>query len=791
VHRYHDLKRLDDGEDLNDALLDFFVKLGQAVIPCGGLEGGFPSIAYLGSLFYDVLRKGGVSDGRSGHANVANWARRRLGNGGLFFDGIGALAVPVNETLRDRAGRAAPKEKHWWLALLLNPRAGSKPQGEEDVSLVCLDSVARMEVKSNPPVKALKRGSQAYTVEVASLYRQGFAAFVRFRALGDGSQGALPDPRSARLRANGREWTKPQASLAIDQRGSFGVPGRMEGILEFTLDSEAQTVGDYIFEFGDPGTYAPTLVLTIKREPDKFQKEVTNFLAGYVAKEWEVASVGEGTTSRPRDYSVDRLEGRLCMPDVPQQETANDCGFFILAQILLVLQLTPEGLRVLAGASADKLTALPWPTQKEVTRRKAKLRDAMVAMFETADDMLCDDVDMLLKKSPSLRSKVQAAMWDGPQFAEAVRRLAAASAPKQEFSISELGTMSTKALRTLCAQRGVLPPGMVERSDLLKALIPTTIRAATISDVNGQARGSSPPAGTTNGNSSACASSTKRPNESAGVAPEPPAKQTRLSSQNGEEPHLGNLRFSSEDLETMPLKRLRGLCVQHKCMPSCALERGDFMRALQPFASLESNTAGTARSTPATSGAVSSEVETSSTNSVPKANSCEAEPMMDLAERRAKWARSAGMHLAGVVFELPDLDVMPLKTLRALCVQHKVLPACAVERMDFVRALTALVGVPAPGGQAREPAPASGASTTPSKPEERPRGPTKDPPRRDFSRFLGAAKPKFTTNDLELMPEQTLRTLCIQHGVLPSSGDVGRAELFASLAKIAVSVVNA
>eukprot|EP00444_Apocalathium_aciculiferum_P067747 CAMPEP_0183573330 /NCGR_PEP_ID=MMETSP0371-20130417/130723_1 /TAXON_ID=268820 /ORGANISM="Peridinium aciculiferum, Strain PAER-2" /LENGTH=111 /DNA_ID=CAMNT_0025783289 /DNA_START=69 /DNA_END=400 /DNA_ORIENTATION=- len=95
VHRHHDVKRLDDGEDLNDALLDFFVKLGQAVIPCGGLEGGFrgfPSVAYLGSLFHDILRKGGVTDGRTGHANVANWARRRLGEGGLFFDGIGALA---------------------------------------------------------------------------------------------------------------------------------------------------------------------------------------------------------------------------------------------------------------------------------------------------------------------------------------------------------------------------------------------------------------------------------------------------------------------------------------------------------------------------------------------------------------------------------------------------------------------------------------------------------------------------------------------------------------------------
>merc|ERR1712176_1331424 len=55
-------------------------------------------------------------------------------------------------------------------------------------------------------------------------------------------------------------------------------------------------------------------------------------------------------------------------------------------------------------------------------------------------------------------------------------------------------------------------------------------------------------------------------------------------------------------------------------------------------------------------------------------------------------------HLAGVRFVEADLLVMPLKVLKALCVQHRVLPKLAVERADFVRALTPLKGVPAPGG---------------------------------------------------------------------------------------------
>merc|ERR1719272_2398463 len=102
-------------------MMDFFVKLGQALVPVGGLlsEGTLPPVAYLGSLFFDQLRLRDVEDGRAGHANVANWAKRRLGKDGLFSDGVGALAVPINEMLKDDRGRE--EGKHWWLALLLNP----------------------------------------------------------------------------------------------------------------------------------------------------------------------------------------------------------------------------------------------------------------------------------------------------------------------------------------------------------------------------------------------------------------------------------------------------------------------------------------------------------------------------------------------------------------------------------------------------------------------------------------------------------------------------------------------
>merc|ERR1712232_444579 len=148
----------------------------------------------------------------------------------------------------------------------------------------------------------------------------------------------------------------------------------------------------------------------------------------------------------------------------------------MLEQILLALQLTPDGFRTLAGVPSDLITTLPWPTQKDITRRKVKLRDAMDAVFLAADEAGTDDVEMLLASDSRLRSRVQLALWDGPVFAEAVRKLAALSAPRPDFTTEDLGSMSTKALRTLCAQHGVLPHGTVERVDLLKALVPFAVR---------------------------------------------------------------------------------------------------------------------------------------------------------------------------------------------------------------------------------------------------------------------------------------------------------------------------
>lgn len=885
LHREHDVRRLEDGEDLNDALLDFFVKLGQIVIPSGGLEGGFPSVAYLGSHFFDVLRKGGVTDGRIGHSNVANWAKRRLGHGGLFFDGIGALAVPINEALADGHGKSVDKERHWWLALLLNPRGGTKSCGDEETAILCLDSLARAETFCMPHLRAFRRGNPAYSVEVMGLYRQGFGASLRFRATGDGSDGPIPDPRKSRLTAGGVEFTRPQLVATLDQRGSQGVAGRVEGVLEFSLGSSSRTSGDYSFDFGEHNSYGPPARVQVRRERNKFQSDAVRFLGGFVAKEWETAGTGEANEeSQKRNASYDerRLDAGFRMPDVPQQETANDCGFFILEQILRVLQLTPDSCRVLARAGAEMITTLPWPTQKEVTQRKVKLREALSALFSAADQALTDDVETLLKADASLRLRVQSCMWDGPRFSEAVRMMAAMSAPRRDFTRCDLDAMSAKELRALCTQRGVLPHGMAERSDLVRALEPFVSKPrpepqTSLADMlsghdSAQSNGSSIPPGprtahlgsmrfsaadlqsiplkilrglcvqhkvlppnalerqdyvkalaplavsaaeanmadafavttqSTNSNLSVSANEAEALGQSRGdpqsvhhadcqevdnSEKEPEAKRPRVE-------HLGTMRFTLADLESMPMKVLRGLCVQHKVLPSNALERADFVAALAhmaedsaPRTSENGEREETHRTTPvlrgptATSAAVSPEPG-------PPTSRAAGNPSADepLEERRARWAQTnSNAHLSTMAFTKVDLEVMPLKTLKGLCAQHGVLPRQAVERSDYVEALESVLGCRATAGNSSAKFSSTSATSSAKAGPAVAKAPGQSKAqenKKDFSKFLGVVNPNFTPADLEEMPSATLRTLCIQHGVLPR-GEPSHAELQGALTEL-------
>lgn len=408
VHLQHDCARLDEGEELNDALLDFFVKLGQALIP-PKTEGCLPPVAYLGSHFYPTLKKSGVKDGRAGHANVANWAKRRLGKDRLFSDAIGALAVPVNEVLLDDDGEE--KGKHWWLALLLNPRGASQSYNDEAVSVIFLDSLACSEVSIEPPLRAIKDGRMGeYWVEIHSAQRVGYLTTVQFLATGDGSAGPVGDPARSTLWVGQKAFECPDLDISEKScRGGDGRPGVVRGTLEFIMDSESCSMDEYILEYAESGMYQPELHFVCDRKASASQQTCARFLAGYVATEWEKLAEASG---RPADFDESKVTKGLSLPGVPQQENSSDCGFFILEQVLRTLQLHPVVLRALAKAGHRDLASLPWPSQQDVTARKAKLRDCLGHLFQAACTHGINDVEALFRADPKLEHIARLALWE-------------------------------------------------------------------------------------------------------------------------------------------------------------------------------------------------------------------------------------------------------------------------------------------------------------------------------------------------------------------------------------------
>merc|ERR1712070_271079 len=160
------------------------------------------------------------------------------------------------------------------------------------------------------------------------------------------------------------------------------------------------------------------------QKPTNFQAEVSKFLGGYLEREQQSSLNGK---PRPQDKAgAVHVESGICLPGVPQQENGHDCGFFILEQILRALQLTPDALRELAQASSVEIAMLPWPSQKQVYRRKSKLREAMAALFAEARKLKSGDVDAMLKQDPGLRAKIRTALKEGgSSFTKGYERWAA------------------------------------------------------------------------------------------------------------------------------------------------------------------------------------------------------------------------------------------------------------------------------------------------------------------------------------------------------------------------------
>lgn len=660
VHLVHDAQRLEDGKDLNDALLDFFVKLGQALIPEGG---GPPPVAYLGSHFYDVLRKGGAQDGKAGHKNVANWAKRRLGAGGLFSESIGALAIPVNEVLKDSYdGKNESAEKHWWLALVLNPRAvGATAEcADKDVSMLCLDSFVRAETRFDPPIRALKSGGglKGYPAEVTRLDRQGFCVNIQFCAEGDGSSGPLAEPRRSRLKAGGREFGNRELLCKIKDLGGDSQPAYVEGTLGFRLDRRgaAKTGGEYILEYGDVGdNYHPPLRLRMGQKPTPFQAQVCQFVGGYLEKEQEGYLGGK---QRPQNSSGSvQVETACCLPGVPQQETSHDCGFFILEQILRTLQLSPEALRELAQASSVEIAMLPWPSQKQVFRRKAKLREAMASLFAEARSRGSGDVDAMLKGDPGLRARIRTSLREGgSSFTKGYERWAAGD--------WDLSPSPSRSRSRENAPKAKQPQGSRSRSQGTSRSV-SSRRSRKKKKKKRKAR-----------YSSSCSSSRggRKRQRSDSRSPSPEANK---------KPPL-----THTDIMSASVTQLRALCVKHGVLPAGAVEKADLQRALTPFAS-----------GPPPAASQPMQHAPGSAQTAPKAPRVSKFDMMHAPPPRDT-SKIMGLNIqvpakaptapTGQSFTRASMQAMSSKDLRNLCIEHKVLPAGPVERSELLQALNPL-----------------------------------------------------------------------------------------------------
>lgn len=291
-------------------------------------------------------------------------------------------------------------------------------------------------------------------------------ASVAFSATVEDSEKFIGDLQKSQLEVGSRVFSDPKVEMELEKDSSI-----VRGHLQFELDSSMPLQGDYKLAFCGVDAYDPAVNVHVSRSQTAFQNDVGMFLGGYLSKEHEVTS---GSASVPN--MLETLESKLLMPDVPQQENATDCGYFILEQILRVLQLPAAVLRALASKRAEDLAMLPWPSQEEVADRKVRLRDALGTLFEAAHKADNNDVECLLKADVELRAKVRSALWEGTWFAQAAKHVAEENGPDAGASVETadcengLLQLPSIALRSLCIRRGCVPFGTLQRSDLLAAI---------------------------------------------------------------------------------------------------------------------------------------------------------------------------------------------------------------------------------------------------------------------------------------------------------------------------------
>lgn len=297
---------------------------------------------------------------------------------------------------------------------------------------------------------------------------------------------------------------------------------------------------------------------------------------------------------------------------------------------------------------------LPWPSQKQVFRRKAKLREAMASLFAEARKLGSGDVDAMLQGDPGLRARIRAALREGgSSFQKGYERWAAGdwdlspspsrsrsreatnhtkSKPQPSRSRSQresrsvssrkskrkqkkkrraryssshssssdrdrkrprgstspsqegkkqadekvnLATASVSQLRSLCLKHGVLPTGIIEKSDLVNALTPILglqeTPAQRTPTPTAQPQGRAPRVSKFD------------------MMTAPPPKDTKIMGLTipvpSKAPSGTGQSFTRAAMQAMSSKELRTLCIERKVLPPGPVERSELLQALAPLAS--------------------------------------------------------------------------------------------------------------------------------------------------------------------------------------------------------------
>ncbi|CAD7952915.1 unnamed protein product [Amoebophrya sp. A25] len=461
-----DMRLLEDGNDLNDALLDFFLKLGQALLPPKGEE---PNLHPLSSLFYQKLTGSAAKTGEEAWENIQRWTLRIPG--GIFKPPM--IAMPVNETFLDE--KKKPCGQHWWLALIVAAKnAGVKKSKDQKESskrdsfpsdpdsssyLLCVDSMKRrlrefsganivdpdargggvkIDLKgggsssSNAAAPGARAGSNnatlsgyntfipkvykegslcKYSLEITKVEQAGHRIWVNFDVQGDGSLGPLQSPKQcAKLLLDGKKQiSATDMGLQVNNNTSGGRV-QYKGLLEFLMDSR-DDARQLTFLYGEG--WKPLPLTFDGFALSKFQKEVARYTQGMMRKEWERDRKGDKKAIK----AFDKTQIRAVAVDAPQQENLNDCGVFVLENCLNLLTLGRTYPRkILEDPLRD---SLKWVGQIEVRHRRRRLLQCVQLLFDMKAKYGTGDLEELFSKDAQLKRDVIECLTDLPSEDEA------------------------------------------------------------------------------------------------------------------------------------------------------------------------------------------------------------------------------------------------------------------------------------------------------------------------------------------------------------------------------------